>query len=85
MALASSGFHYSSSNLQLQLSPLPLIDGVVDWLNTGVDSFGPLAAGSQQAQWADVLIDWVNLMIDGTSPTSPHSSGDNSEKAFPSA
>jgi hypothetical protein len=82
LVLVGTSVPYVSSGLQLQMTPIQAIDGIVDWVNAGVDSFGPFAAGAQQAQWADVALDWINSILDGS--PSP-SSGSNTGEAFPSA
>lgn len=82
LALASaSTLDAQAGDFQLQFTPGQLIDGIVDWTNAGIDSFGPLAEGPQQAQFIDVFVDWINSLVD----TPSHSPPTNPGKSFPSA
>jgi hypothetical protein len=65
---ANIGVQSMQADPQLQLSPERLVDGIVDWVNAGIDSFGPLSEGPQQVQIIDGFIDWLNSMLDGSLP-----------------
>lgn len=75
---------YIAVNMQLQLSPQQIIDGIIDWMNAGIDSFGPLSEGPQQVQFIDTFVDWINSMLDGSSP-SPSSPATMPSIPLPSA
>jgi hypothetical protein len=73
----------AGTDLQLQFSTGQLIDGIVDWANSAIDSFGPLAEGPQQVQFIDSFVDWINSMLDGGSPPSSSTAPKPPSYAFP--
>jgi len=82
LLFAAANALYPAADSQLfQISPRQLVDGIVDWADAGIDSFGPIAAeGPQHVMIIDGFVDWINWMVDGSPPSTA-----KQDKSLPSA